>query len=452
MTHRIWTLLSTAAAASLLAGAAFADDQATPPAAAPDATAPAAAAPAAAAAPTPPPAPLSVDGWLKSIKLGGHLEVGATMNPMSPPNDINFGHLFTDKANQIVLNQAAITVERDLDPKATWVDVGFKIQAFYGMDGQFTQFLGELPHQPANNRNQFDLVEANFLAHLPIFTPGGTDVKAGQFSTPLGNEVIDPTGNFFYSKTYIFNFGIPLKHTGILFTTHVNPLVDIYYGYTTGVNTSIGSPGGGYNADQPHFLGGFGLNFAKVTVLALTHIGPEDPASSPFTGIHSKLRYLNDIVVTWKPNAKLTSVTELNYIHDDGNFTGTETNGVSGGGVAEYLTYPLSPIVTAGLRGEIWRDNNGFFVAGFPNNNDFVNAEYGRPNSSYNFGPATYGELTLGLNIKPAKMPKEIDGLTVRPEIRWDHVYAGHGQFGDPLGSSKDQVTLGIDLVVPFNF
>jgi hypothetical protein len=96
MTHRIWTLLSTAAAVSLVAGAAFADDQATPPDTA---------APAAAPAPTPPPAPLSMDAWLKSIKLGGHIEVGATMNPMSPPNQTNFCHLFTDKANQFVLNR-----------------------------------------------------------------------------------------------------------------------------------------------------------------------------------------------------------------------------------------------------------------------------------------------------------------------------------------------------------
>jgi len=443
MTHRIWTLLSTVAAASLLAGAAFADDQATPPAAEAAPAAPAPAAPA--AAPAPPPAPLSMDGWLKSIKLGGHIEVGATMNPETPDNQINFGHLFTDKSNQLVLNQAAVTLERDLDPKATWLDVGFKVQVMYGMDSQFTQFLGELPHQPTDNRNQFDIVEANFLAHLPVLTPGGIDVKIGQFSTPIGNEVIDPTGNFFYSHSYIFNFGIPLKHTGILTTTHVNPMLDIYAGYTTGVNTSIGAPGGGYNADQPHFLGGFGLNFAKVTVLALTHIGPEDPASSPFTGIHSKLRYLNDMVITWKPDAKLTSITELNYIKDDGF-------NASGGGVAQYFTYPLSSIVTAGLRAEVWRDNNGFFVFAFPGNGDYVNAEYGRPNGSYNFGPSTYGAITFGLNIKPAKMPKEIDGLTVRPEIRYDRILAGAAQFGDPPGSSKDQVTFGIDVVVPFNF
>lgn len=439
MTHRIWTLLSTAAAASLLAGAAFADDQATPPAEAPAAAAPAA------AVPTPPPAPLSPDAWLKSIKLGGHIEVGATLNPETPSNQINFGHLFTDKANQFVLNQAAVTLERDLDPKATWLDVGFKIQVMYGTDSQFTQFLGELPNQPANNRNQFDIVEAHLDAHLPVLTPGGVDVKIGQFVTLEGNEVIDPTGNFFYSHTYIFNFGIPFKHTGILTTTHVNPMLDIYLGYTTGVNASIGAPGGGFNADQPHFHGGIGLNFKNVTILATTHIGPEDPASSPFTGIHSKLRYLNDIVITWKVNSKLTSATDLNYIKDDGF-------NVSGGGVAQYFTYTLSPIVSAGLRAEVWRDNNGFFVAAFPGNGDFVNAEYGRPNHSYNFGPSTYGALTFGLNIKPAKMPKEIDGLTVRPEIRYDRILAGAAQFGDPPGSSKDQVTIGIDMVVPFNF
>ena len=440
MTNRIWTLLSTVAAASLLAGAAFADDQATPPAAEP---APAAAAPAA-AAPAPPPAPLSVDGWVSSIKFGGHIEVGATMNPESPPNQINYGHLFTDKANQLVLNQFAITAERDLDPKATWLDVGFKLQGFYGMDAQFTHFLGLGDYQ-TQQRNSFDVVEANVLLHLPVLTAGGIDVKAGLFSTPLGNEVIDPTGNFFYSHSYTFNFGIPLKHTGILFTTHINPLIDLYTGYTTGVNTTFPSPSGGYNSELFHFLGGFGLNFKNVTVVALTHDGPEDPITAPFPNIHGQWRYLNDIVTTWHVNSKLTSITELNYIRDDGFKA-------YGGGIVQYFTYPLSPITTAGVRFEVWRDNNGFFVAAFPGNLDFINAEYGRPNNSYNFGPATYFATTVGLNIKPAKLPKLIDGLTVRPEIRMDNILAGHATFGSPLGSAPYQVTIGLDLVVPLAF
>ena len=32
----------------------------------------------------------------------------------------------------------------------------------------------------------------------------------------LGAETIDPSGNYLYSKSYIFNFGLPLKHTGFM--------------------------------------------------------------------------------------------------------------------------------------------------------------------------------------------------------------------------------------------
>ncbi len=428
MSHRIWALLSTVAAATLMASAAFADDQA-----------PVAAASAAPAAPV---------SWTSGIKFSGHIEAGATMNPMSPSTGVNFGHLFTDKANQLVLNQAAITIERDPDPKATSIDIGFKIQGIYGSDSRYTHFIGELDNQ-TSMRNQFDIIEANIQAHIPFFTAGGTDVKIGQFSTPLGNEVIDPSGNFFYSKSYIFNFGIPLKHTGILSIAHVNSILDIYTGSTTGVNTSLGSAGG-YNVGQYHFLGGIGLNFKNLTILALTHIGPENP---PIAGvnIHAKLRYLSDIVVTWHATDKLTSVTEMNYIRDDYGLDGT---GASGGGVAEYLTYPLTATVTAGVRGEIFRDAKGFFVAAFPGNNDFVNFQhYGAVGSSYGVGPATFGAITLGLNIKPAHLPKMIDGVNIRPEIRYDRTLAGSGAF---IGSGgvfeKDQVTIGLDVVIPLAF
>ncbi len=433
MSHRFWTLLSTAAAASLLAGAAFADDQASTAAPAAPAVAPA------------PPAPVTLDSWVSSIKFSGHVEVGATMNPQSPQNGVNFGHVFTGRSNQVDLNQVALTIERDTDPKASGIDFGFKLQGMYGSDSQITHFIGEGDHS-SSSRNAFDLVEANLTAHLAYFTPGGIDVKVGQFSTPLGNEVIDPTGNFFYSKSYIFNFGIPLKHTGILVTTHVNSLLDVYTGYTTGVNTSLGS-GGGYNDGQFHFLGGIGLNFKNVTVLALTHIGPENPAGSLPEGvnIHDQMRYLTDVLVTWHVNDKLTSVTELNYIRDDGF-------DASGGGVAEYLTYPISPIVTAGFRAEVWRDAQGFFVAGFPHNLDFINLEMGLPNSAYGAGPTTYGALTFGLNIKPSHLPKMIDGLTIRPEIRYDRALAGGSPFGDIPGSDKNQVTIGIDIVAPITF
>ena len=74
------------------------------------------------------------------------------------------------------------------------------------------------------------------------------------------------------------------------------------------------------------------------------------------------------------------------------------------------------------------------------------------PGSYYSAGPTTYGEVTVGLNIKPSHLPKIIDGLNIRPEIRYDHAFAGGFPFGGVPLTSKDQVTIGLDVVVPLAF
>jgi hypothetical protein len=420
MMNRTIMLLAGTAAAALFAGTAWAQM-------APDSSAPAEPA-----------------TWASTVKFTAHVEGGATINPSAPDTGVNFGRLFTDKPNEALLNSAALTLERDVDPASKSFDIGFKLQGYYGSDARYTHFIGELDSDLKNNRNQFDVVEANVTIHSPMFFKGGIDTKFGQFSTPLGEEVIDPTANFFYSHSYIFNFGIPLKHTGILSIAHVSPMLDIYVGSTTGVNTSFGSDGG-YNDHNYHFLGGFGLNLGKLTVLALTHIGPEDPRGCCGAGVnvHSLNRYLSDVLITYKVSDKLTSITELNYIRDDG-FDAT------GGGVAQYLTYVLTPEVSLGVRGEVWRDNNGFFVGAFPRNSDFINASLGLPNTSFGGGVVTYGAVTVGMNFKPPHMPKMLDGLVLRPELRYDRSLAGAHPFDG--GQSVDQFTFGIDGVLPITF
>jgi hypothetical protein len=62
----------------------------------------------------------------------------------------------------------------------------------------------------------------------------------------------------------------------------------------------------------------------------------------------------------------------MNYIRDDG-FNAT------GYGVAQYATYAINDWLKITGRGEVWRDNNGFFVASFPGNLDFVGIEHGNP-------------------------------------------------------------------------
>ncbi len=417
---------AASALALIVAGAAYADD-------------------------TPAAAPAAPASWESTIKYSGHVELGITGNPDSPSDGLNYGHLFTDRSNQVLLNSVALTAERDPDTSSKTLDVGFKVQAAYGSDSRYTQLIGEF-NRSIKSRNQFDIVEAHIDAHAPWLTAGGMELHAGILPTLEGVEVIDPTGNFFYSKSLLFNFGIPLKYTGIMTETHLSPLVDLYLGIDSGVNTFLGS-GGGANDNKLHFHGGFGLNYKTVTVLATTQIGPEDygyDLAGKLVG-SSKNRYLSDVVVTWHVNDKLTSTTDINYIYDEGGFGFGP--GASGGGVTEYLTYPVSPTVTLGARGEIWRDDHNFITAGFHGNNDFINFEGGyaplaQGLSAVSNSNATFAEFTFGLNYKPAGLPKMIDGLTFRPEIRYDALLT-HG-FAYDAGTKSHQVTIGFDIVAPF--
>ena len=116
-----------------------------------------------------------------------------------------------------------MTINKPTDPNATGFDWGFKVQGMYGSDARYTHFLGIFDQNPGPGyENQFDIVEGDVsCCTLPFPTAGGMDVKVGMYPTPLGYEVIDPSGNPFYSHSYIFNFGLPLKHTGILTTSHL---------------------------------------------------------------------------------------------------------------------------------------------------------------------------------------------------------------------------------------
>ncbi|ABE64994.1 conserved hypothetical protein (plasmid) [Nitrobacter hamburgensis X14] len=391
----------------------------------------------------------ALPSWWDTVTITGHVQAGITFNE-GPSGGINFGHLFTDKANSLLMNQALLTVQRPLDPKASGYDFGFKFQAMYGSDARYTHFLGEFD-QSISGRNQFDIVEAHALFHLPWLTSGGVDVKVGQYVTLEGAEVIYAPDNALYSHSYIFNFGIPFKHTGIMTTTHVTPILDVYAGIDTGVNTTFGNRfdrfNGGDNNMAAAFHGGIGLNLmdGALTVLATTHIGPENPnvSSAVLAGVNPNraLRYLNDVTIVWKATDKLTLTTDLNYIREEGF-------NAAGGGVAQYVTYALNDWLKITGRGEVWRDNSGFFVAAFPGNLDFVRLEHGNPlGTAIGGGATTYGALTVGLAIKPP-VPKELDGLVVRPEIRYDTSLNGTTPFG--AGTKRSQFTFGGDIIIPF--
>ena len=394
--------------------------------------------------------------------------LGNALNPSQGPNGAgyNFGSLYEDQANTPLLNQILLTATKAVDPKATGYAFGFTLQGLYGSDMRTNHFLGIGTYFMGRERNQLNVVQAFVAGHLPLFTTGGMDVKLGLFTSPQGFETLDPSTSPFYSHSYTYNYSVTFNHTGLLTTTHINPTVDIYAGIDTGNQTTFGYPNGDPNGKPAGFIG-FGLNNLlndKLTVLALSHIGPENAfprfdrfgnfnANDPNAG--SDVRFYNDIDITYKISDALTSVTELNYTRDDFGFGNGPATAYS---VAQYFGYTFGKIYTLNFRGEVYRDSQNFFVSTPTDNTGLPKTEQGiasalisptlvAPNGTQG---TTYADFTLGLTIKP-DVPKPLALVLLRPEIRYDRVVAGAAAFNNNgVTGNRGQFLFGGDVVIGF--
>ena len=323
-----------------------------------------------------------------------------------------------------------------LDPKATdRFDFGFRLQLFYGSDARYLHSTGLLD-LTTNDTIQPDIPEAWILAHFPLTGTGASlDFQIGKYGACRGPEMSDPRMSPFYSHSYIFNFGAPFNDTGVLATLRAGPGLNFCVGVNRGANVTLDDPN-----DSVSFCGGISGNFndGRFAYMAITHLGPENPRDN------HDCRYLNEITLTWKATDKLTAITDLNYVYEEGF-------DAHGYGVAQYLTYAMNDWLTAALRAEIWRDQDGFFVAQFASNNDFIHFARGDDtvfdSRTVGGGRTTYGAVTAGVTIKPP-VPKPFTGLMIRPELRYDRSLNDTRPFND--SSDVDMLTAGVDVIFLF--
>ena len=127
-------------------------------------------------------------------------------------------------------------------------------------------------------------------------------------------------------------------------------------------------------------------------------------------------------------------------------------------GINMHMYYDISRELSIGIRGEWFRDRDGFRVFS-PGRVGAATDHLGR---SYALGGATqlasstpsdYYAVTLGLNWKPARMMNLADTrlkrLNIRPNFRYDVADALHGTYR-PFGGNNDQVVMSLDAVLPF--
>lgn len=324
-------------------------------------------------------------------------------------------------SNRILLDQADITFTKGIDSTKSW-DWGFLVEGGYGTDDAFIHSHGILDNRPPNNpQNQLDLVQANVSLLLPLGS--GLTINAGKFVGFLGEEVINPTGNLFFTHSYSFFYGVAGTDTGIEFSYTFPKLINgndwtASAGITRGWNQSTWDNNGAID-----FLGEFkgNLTSSLSEVLNLQE-GPEAALDN------SDYWTTFEAITSYTVSDQLTVSSDMLY----SDFP----HGASGGteaaqwyGVALYSNYKFNPMFAFNMRGEWYRDQGGFSTG----------------------VQANYYEATAGIQIHPLPDNNIFQWLQFRPELRFD--YADRRVFdaaGDNGAGEYSQLTAAVDVIMQF--
>ena len=103
---------------------------------------------------------------------------------------------------------------------------------------------------------------------------------------------------------------------------------------------------------------------------------------------------------------------------------------------------------TLNARGEVYRDQNNFFVGAFPNSLGFINSQRGKPATIVTAAKATtYSEITLGFTYK-VPVPAPVSALLLRPEVRYASSLNGTTPFNS--GTATGAFTISAAFVLGF--
>jgi len=407
------------------------------------------------------------------IVIGGWANGGITYNATSPSNNFNGPVTFGDRSGEFQLNQLNMFIQRAVATEGSSFDLGGRFDIMFGTDSIFTQAYGvpafDVNHGQPMQRGNYDLnllgsYDNRFYdlalpqAYLESYIPVGTglNLKVGHFYTPIGFETVPAPDNFFYTHAYTMQYGEPFTHTGLMGNYAINSNWAVMGGAVTGSAT------GGWDGNFNKQLGNWaGLGGATWTS---NDKGTSANVSGTYGGTseHSSNAWAIYSVVL-KHN--ITDKTHLMVQHDHGFannvLLANKQVDAEWYGINTHLYYDVNDTVTVGLRGEWFRDQNGFRVcspgrisaATDPSGNSYAAGQPGIAANCNSGNGASYYAFTAGLTWKP------VSWLRVRPNVRYDWVdgtnASAPGQyrpFGNPPGGNgkQDQFLFSTDMTVNF--
>lgn len=325
----------------------------------------------------PKPALPSMDELLGAwgLSLSGYLDA-SYMHANRTPAD----RVFDNEQNSFALDQAAITIAKQ--PKEGF---GALVNVIAGRDAKVIHSSG------LGTTEQVDLTQAYLQYATGPFT-----VIGGKFTTLAGAEVIAPTGNTQYSRSLLFG-AEPFTHTGIRGTYAPLDTLSLIVGVNNGWDQADD-----LNKQKTLELGASYTPIKGLTLNAYDYYGNElacntlNPTPCTPTPQNGK-RNLFDFVGSYSPIDPLSFNLEYLYVSQDGFISLVDASTIKAKyqGIAAYVNYMIAEQWRISLRGEYFKDTDGF--------------KFGVPDNKVK-------EATLTLAYLPTK------SIELRAEMRADKV------------------------------
>lgn len=332
------------------------------------------------------------------INIGGWTSVGYH----SATNNFSFNNY----DGRVQLQQQWFFAEKIADG-SEGLGFGGRIDYLYGTDAPDTQAFG-IPNNHWDNTWDNGFAYGHAMPQLyGEVAMGDLSAKVGKFFTIVGNEVVQATGNFFYSRQFTFYNAEPFTHTGALTTYNLDADTQLYNGYVMGWDSGFEDNGDAYIGGAKKKLDD---TFTLLYTTVLGRFGDGNRAVGERGGIQN-------VILTAALTEKLTYISQTDIMYTTNNTGGVQRNTF---GNINYLVYKVNDCVSLGQRFE-WFNFGG---AGFANRQN---------DDLYNF--------TTGINYKASA------NLMFRPEVRW---VWDRNQFGFNENNRSSQAAFGGDMLFTF--
>ncbi len=338
---------------------------------------------------------------IAGVTVGGWTSVGyhSARNPFS-----------FNTYDRVQLGQQYFFAEKIADG-SEGLGFGGRVDYIYGTDGPDTQAFG-IPNNHWDNGwdngGQYGHALPQVYGEVAM---GDLSVKLGHFYTIVGNEVVQSTGNFFYSRQFTFYNAEPFTHTGALTTYNVDADTQLYNGYVMGWDS-------GFEDNGDAYIGGFKKKLNDTFTFLYTTVQGRfgsNNASDERGGVHNA-------ILTANVSEKLTYISQTDVLYTTNGAGTVQRNSF---GNINYLIYKVNDCVSIGNRFE-WFNFGG---AGFTDANGFQR----KNDDNFNF--------TTGINYRANA------NLTFRPEVRW---VWDRQRFGFNEQNASSQAAAGGDMVFTF--